>query len=71
MVQQLSDAELEIMKVSNLILGDLLSDEEYEELQGLLVKGKERTGTQALKSSYPCPCPAACWSWFSFWGSNF
>ncbi|MCI8844599.1 MAG: BlaI/MecI/CopY family transcriptional regulator [Oscillospiraceae bacterium] len=28
--------------VSNLILGDLLTDEEYEELKGLLEKGKER-----------------------------
>lgn len=28
--------------VSNLILGDLLTDEEYEELKGLLEKGKEQ-----------------------------
>ncbi len=28
--------------VSNLILGDLLTGEEYEELKGLLEKGKER-----------------------------
>lgn len=29
--------------VSNLILGDLLSDEEYEELKGLLKKGSEES----------------------------
>ena len=28
--------------VSNLIMGDLLTDEEYEELKGLLEKGKEK-----------------------------
>ncbi len=28
--------------VSNLILGDLLTDDEYEELKRLLEKGKER-----------------------------
>lgn len=28
--------------VSNLIMGDLLADEEYEELKGLLEKGKEK-----------------------------
>ena len=29
--------------VSNLIMGDLLADEEYEELKGLLEKGKEQS----------------------------
>ena len=28
--------------VSNLIMGDLLADEEYEELKGMLEKGKEQ-----------------------------
>ena len=28
--------------VSNLIMGDLLADEEYEELKGMLEKGKEK-----------------------------
>ena len=28
--------------VSNLIMGDLLTDEEYEELKGMLEKGKEQ-----------------------------
>ena len=29
--------------VCNLIMGDLLADEEYEELKGLLEKGKEKS----------------------------
>ena len=46
--------------VSNLIMGDLLADEEYEELKRLLEKGKESERTPFGKSSCPCPAPAGC-----------